>query len=129
MRTYILAFALALCGAAAPAAAQSAAGEWNAVMNTPGGTREFKVILKVNGDSLSGTVMRSAGNVPLRGTVKGDAVNFSYTIDYGGNPLELTVSAKLTGDAIKGSIDLTNGVQEEFSMTRVSPAAKAPPAG
>lgn len=123
MRTLLLCFALAVFAAVPAASAQSVAGEWNASMNTPGGTREFKVILQVKGDSLSGTVKRTSGDVPLTGTIKGDDVTFSYSIDYGGNPLTLTVTAKVTGDAMKGSIDLGGGGQEAFSATR----ATAPP--
>jgi hypothetical protein len=118
MRILALAFALATFVAGTPAAAQSAAGEWNAQMNTPGGTREFKVVIQVKGDSLSGTVKRPAGDVPLSGSVKGDVVTFAYTIEYGGNPLVLTVTAKLAGDSMKGSIDFGGNAQEEFSATR-----------
>jgi len=124
MRTLILALSLAALAAVPSAAAQSVAGEWNATMNTPGGTREFKVIFVVKGDSLSGTVKRATGDVPLRGTIKGNAVNFSYTIEYGGNPLELTVAATLNGDSMAGSIDLGGNAQEAFSAKR---AAAAPP--
>jgi len=118
MRMLALAFALCTFVAVTPAAAQSAAGEWNAQMNTPGGVREFKVLIQVTGDSLSGTVKRPAGDVPLSGRIKGDQVTFAYTIDYGGNALVLTVTATLAGDAMKGSIDFGGNAQESFSATR-----------
>ena len=125
MRTLLLCLALAVVAAVPSASAQSVAGEWNASMNTPGGTREFKIIFQVKGDSLSGTVKRASGDVPLSGTIKGDDVTFSYSIAYGGNPLTLTVTAKVTGDSMKGSIDLGGGGQEAFSATR----SAAPPQG
>jgi hypothetical protein len=124
MRSLLLAFAVLALAAVSPAAAQSVAGEWNASMNTPGGPRAFKVILQVAGDSLTGTVKRASGDVPLRGSRKGNDVTFSYTIDYGGNALELTVTATVTGDEMKGSIDLGGNAKEEFSAKR----AGAPPA-
>lgn len=128
MRTLILALAVAVLAAAAPASAQSpvnVAGEWNATMNTPGGPRDFKVVFTQKGDSLGGTVKRATGDVALRGAVKGDAVTFEYTIDYGGNAITLVVSATVAGDAMKGSIDLSGGVSEVFSATRAAaPAAK-----
>lgn len=125
MRTLFLAVALATLAAVPQASAQSVAGEWNASMNTPGGTREFKIIFQVKGDSLSGTVKRASGDVPLSGTIKGNDVTFAYTIEYGGNPLVLTVTATLKGDTMKGSIDLGGGAQEAFSATRAaaSPAS------
>ena len=118
MRILALAFALAMCVVVTPVAAQSVAGEWNAQMNTPGGTREFKVLIQVKGDSLSGTVKRPAGDVPLSGSIKGDAVTFAYTIDYGGNALVLTVTATLKGDDMKGTIDFGGNASEAFSATR-----------
>lgn len=126
MRTLLLCFAVATFVAVPPASAQSVAGEWNASMNTPGGTREFKVILQVQGDSLSGTVKRPSGDVPLRGTIKGNAITFSYSIVYGDNPLTLTVVGTVDGDTMKGSIDLGGGGNEAFTMKKV--AAAPPPA-
>jgi hypothetical protein len=123
MRHLLLSVALAALAAVPQASAQSVAGEWNATMNTPGGTREYKVILQVKGDSLTGTVKRPTGDVALIGTIKGAEVTFSYTIEYGGNPLLLTVTATVTGDAMKGSIDLGGGAQEAWSAKR----AAAPP--
>jgi hypothetical protein len=122
MRQLMLALSLATLAIATPAAAQSVAGEWNAQMNTPGGTREYKVLLQVKGDSLSGTVKRPAGDAPLQGTVKGNMVTFSYTIDYGGNALVLTVTATLDGDTMKGSIDFGGAAQEAWSATRATTA-------
>lgn len=126
MRTLFLAVVLSAFTAVPQAAAQSIAGEWDATMNTPGGTRAFKVVFQVQGDSLSGTVKRPSGDVPLRGSVKGNEVTFAYTIEYGGNPLVLTVTATVAGDTMKGSIDLGGGAQEAFAATR---AAASPPPG
>lgn len=126
MRSLVLAFAVLALAVVSPAAAQTApsvAGEWNASMNTPGGPRAFKVVLQVAGDSLTGTVKRASGDVPLRGSLKGSDVTFTYTIDYGGNALDLTVIATVTGDEMKGSIDLGGNAKEEFTAKR----AAAPP--
>lgn len=129
MRTLLLGLVLAAFAAAPTAAAQTAvnvAGEWNATMNTPGGARNFKVVFVQQGDSLSGTVRRATGDVPLQGKVKGNDVTFQYTIDYGGNALTLVVSATVTGDTMKGSIDL-GGVTEAFTAERAAAAAPAKP--
>lgn len=124
MRTLLLSLAVALFVAVPSAGAQSAtnvAGEWNAAMNTPGGTREFKVIFAQQGDSLSGTVKRSSGDVPLKGRVKGNEVSFEYTIDYGGSAITLVVTATVSGSDMKGTIDLSGGVSEAFNATRAKP--------
>lgn len=124
MRAAFLALALSLLVAApTPAAAQqSIAGEWTAAMETPGGTREFKIIFVQKGDSLSGTVKRPAGDVPLTGSIKGDAVAFAYTIDYNGNSLVLTVHMTLSGNTMKGTVDFGGNGEAEFSATRAAGA-------
>lgn len=106
---------------AASAEAQTAqlVGEWSATYNTPGGPRSFKILFQVQGDSLSGIVKRSDGEVPLRGTIKGDQVNFSYTIAYNNEALALTIVAKVTGDTMAGTVDFAGMAQEEFSAKRV----------
>lgn len=124
MRLVLLSLVAAALFAVPSASAQSAvsvAGEWNASMNTPGGPRAFKILFVQQGDSLSGTVKRATGDVPLKGIVKGSDVTFSYTIDYGGSPITLTVTAAVAGDAMKGSIDLSGGVAEAFSAERAKP--------
>jgi len=126
MKTLLLSLLLGASPLAAPVAAQSIAGEWDATMNTPGGARSFKIIFQVDGQKLSGTVKRQAGDVPLTGTIKDSLVTFSYTVDYNGNPLTLTMTATVKGDAMKGTVDFGGAAQDEFSAKR---ASKPPPAG
>jgi opacity protein-like surface antigen len=107
------------------AAAQGITGEWNASMNTPGGAREFRVLFVQAGEKLTGTVKRPSGDVPLEGSVVGNNVKFAYSINYGGNPLTLTVTTTLAGDAMTGQVDYASQAQEAFSAKRI---VSAPPA-
>ena len=107
-------------------ASDTVAGLWNASMETPGGTSTFQLDLKVRGDTLSGTVKRARGDVPLSGTVKGNVVDFSYTIDYNGNPFTLSVHATVSGDTMTGTVDLGGNGEEPFSAKR-APAEKPAP--
>jgi hypothetical protein len=107
---------------ATPASA-AVAGLWNASMETPGGTSAFQLDLKVSGDTLSGTVKRARGDVALSGTVKGNVVDFSYSIDYNGNPFTLSVHATVSGDTMTGTVDLGGNGEEPFSAKR-APAEK-----
>jgi hypothetical protein len=108
--------------AASSASAQSVAGEWTAAMNTPGGVREFGIVFQVHGDSLSGTVKRAAGDVPLSGKVTGETVTFRYVINYGGSDLPLTVTAVVDGDTMRGVIDFNGVAEDEFWAKRAAPA-------
>ncbi|MBC8087554.1 MAG: hypothetical protein H7Z40_09820 [Phycisphaerae bacterium] len=116
--------AVAQGAAASTPAKQSVAGEWNASYNTPGGARAFRVLLLVDGEKLTGTVKREAGDSPLVGMVKGDSVTFTYAIKYGENTLAMTVAAKVTGDTMNGSVDFAGQAQEAFEAKKIAGPAK-----
>jgi hypothetical protein len=118
LRKCVVAFALSFVAVVA-AAAQSVTGDWDASMNTPGGVRTFRLVLKQDGEKLSGTVKRESGDVPLEGTVVGGNVKFAYSINYGGNPITLTMTAVVAGDEMKGQVDIASQMQDVFSAKRV----------
>lgn len=129
MKTLLL--SAILLGTAVPVAAQapSVAGEWDAQINTPGGVRAFAILFTVSGDTLSGTVKRPAGNVPLSGTIKGNVVRFAYTINYNGNDLTLTITATVTGDSMAGTVDFAGAAEDDFSAKRATPPKPPPSSG
>ena len=98
----------------------SVAGDWDGSFNTPGGARPFKLVLAVDGEKLTGTVKRANGDVPLTGTIKGDVVNFSYTISYGGNDLTLMYSGKVAGDSMSGTVSFGGNAEESWTAKRAA---------
>lgn len=128
MKSMLLAVALTCCALTANAEAQSVAGEWDASMSTPGGVRTFKILFQADGDKLTGTVKRPAGDVSLIGTQKADTVTFTYVITYNDHPLEITIFTIVTGDTMKGTADFGGAGQDEFSAKRAAPP-RAPPPG
>ena len=98
----------------------SVAGEWDAVFNTPGGPRPFKLILKVDGEKLSGTARRPSGDVPVTGTAKGTDISFSYTISYNGNAVTLSYTGKVSGDSMSGTVTFNENAAEEWSAKRAT---------
>lgn len=118
MRTMLLAMLLGAWLRPGAAVAQSIAGVWDASINTPGGVREFKIVFQVDSGKVTGTVKRPAGDVPLTGTITGNALTFSYTIDYNGNALTLTMVATVDGDSMKGTVDFGGAAQDDFAAKR-----------
>ena len=116
----VLAIGLFLPGGAVMAQTSTVAGEWDAAMNTPGGVRNFKIVFKADGEKLTGTVKRSAGDVPLEGTIKGNDVQFAYTINYNGNDLVISMTGKLDGDSIKGTVSFNGAAEDEWSAKRAA---------
>jgi len=106
--------------AGAASAQKSVAGEWDAQFNTPGGPQPLKLILKVDGEKLTGTAKRSRGDVALTGTVKGDEITFAYTIEYNGNAVTLTFTGKIKGDAMGGTVSFNESASDEWSAKRAA---------
>lgn len=113
---------LILVGAGSMSAqTKSVAGEWDAVYNTPGGARSFKLVFSVEGEKITGTAKRSNGDVPLTGTVKGEDISFNYTINYNGNAVTLTFAGKVTGDTMSGTVYFNESASDEWSAKRTPP--------
>ena len=119
----VLAIGFVLVGAGSMSAQKATVdGEWDASMNTPGGPRPFKLVFKVEGEKLAGTAKRQNGDVPVAGTVKGDDISFSYTIDYNGNAVTLSFTGKIKGDAISGTVFFNESASDEWSAKRAAAA-------
>ncbi|HEY2867011.1 MAG TPA: hypothetical protein VGJ02_07960 [Pyrinomonadaceae bacterium] len=104
--------------AASASAQKSVAGEWNATFGTPGGPQPLGLVFKVDGEKLTGTASRSRGDVALAGTIKGDDITFSYTIDYNGNPVTLTFTGKVKGDEMGGTVTFNESATDDWSAKR-----------
>ncbi|MBK9527020.1 MAG: hypothetical protein IPO41_01555 [Acidobacteria bacterium] len=114
--------AIVLVASANSSAQTSVTGEWDGAFETPGGARPFKLVLKVDGEKLTGTAKRASGDVPITGTVKGGNITFSYTISYNGNDLTMSFSGKISGDTMSGSVSF--GSAEETWSAKRAPAEK-----
>jgi hypothetical protein len=121
MKKLLLSLVLSLV-AVTTAAAQNITGEWDASMNTPGGVSAFKIIFKQEGTVLTGTVKRRSSDHPLTGTINGTAIKFAYSIEYGGNPITMAVTATLAGNDMSGDINIASQMNEAFTAKRAVPA-------
>ena len=113
-------FGIGFILAAGASAQTSVSGEWDGSFETPGGARPFKVVLKADGEKLTGTAKRASGDVPITGTIKGDAISFSYTINYSGNDLTLIYSGKISGDTMSGTVSFGGNAEESWTAKRAA---------
>ncbi len=111
------------------ASAQNAAGDWDVVLNTPGGARNFKAVFKVDGDKLTGELKREGssepGGLPIQGKVTGNDIQFSYTVKYQDNDLLITMTGKVDGDSMSGKADFGGFAEDEWSAKRSAGASAA----
>lgn len=81
-------------------------GNWEVSMNTPMGEQKGTLILKVDGNSLSGKVDTAMGSEEFNdGTVSGN--NLEWSIDIS-KPMPMTLNFKATveGDSMTGNVGL-----------------------
>ncbi len=98
-------------------------GQWEINMNTPGGVRTYKAMFVIDGEKLTGEIERSTGNLPLKGSVKGTAIEFSYTVNYQGNPVEITMAGRIDGQNAGGTVSFNGNPSEEWSGRHLGGAA------
>jgi autotransporter translocation and assembly factor TamB len=111
-RLFLLVLGVAL--AVAPVAAQEAAkskavditGSWAMTVETPQGTMVITANFKQDGELLTGTHISEMGEAPLKGTVKGADVEYTLTLDMGGQQMSIVHKAKVDGDTMRGSADI-----------------------
>ena len=109
-----------------------AAGAWDLTMNTPNGPVKFRAMLAVEGETLTGELKREggggAGGLAVKGTAKGAAVEFGYTVKFQDNDLQITMTGTVNGDTVKGTVSFGGFVEDEWSGTRAADAATTAPA-
>lgn len=98
-----LIFAVMLCVTISLAADVS--GTWQITVETSQGTGTPTVILKQDGEKLTGTFnSQILGEVALKGTVKGNAIEFGFEGDTGGQTLKVSYKGTIESPtAMKGT--------------------------
>ena len=109
-RTIMLVLAVAL--AAPPVIAGQAGkvdltGKWTFNVETSAGAGTPTIALKQDGEKLTGHYSGQLGEADLTGSVKGQDVNFKFTVDVQGNNLDCTYSGSAEAkDAMKGKVNI-----------------------
>jgi len=111
-KRFLVLVSTALCAslvvASSLAAAQAAniTGKWVFDVQTDQGSGAPVFTFKQEGEKLTGHYQGTFGEADLTGTVKGNAVNFSFKADAQGTAVEITYKGTIEKDTIKGTLDL-----------------------
>jgi len=76
-------------------------GTYDISIQTPMGAQAGKMVLKAEGDALTGTMQNMMGTDPIQnGKVNGDEFEFMVEAKSPMGPLKITVKGKIEGDTV-----------------------------
>lgn len=111
--------ALALL-AVATAFAADVTGAWTASFDTQVGVQNYTYTFKVDGGKLTGTAKSNLGESAItNGTVNGDDISFVENLNYQDMPFQIAYKGKISGDQIKFTRTVTEGITEDLVAKRV----------
>ena len=93
-------------------------GEWNFNVQTDQGGGTPVITFKQDGEKLTGKYAGQLGNADLTGTVKGNAIHFTFTIDAGGQQAPVTYDGTVEKNTMKGKLDIGGMVSGTFTATK-----------
>lgn len=128
MRTFLIAV---VCGMAltpsAFAQTADATGKWSMTMNSPRGPYTRPLVLKKDGEKLTGTLSGVQGEeLAIAGMQKDTAVSLSFTVETSDGTIPVTMTGTQDGDAMKGTVDFGGRGSGDWSATREVAAAPPP---
>jgi hypothetical protein len=123
MKTLIQNLALAivaslLASASVVAQATNVTGEWTFNVQTDQGGGTPTITFKQDGEKLTGTYAGQLGNSELTGTVKGNAIHFTFSIDVQGQQAPVTYDGTVEKNTMKGKMDIGGMVNGTFTATK-----------
>jgi hypothetical protein len=103
----------------APAMGADISGTWTASFETQLGTQNYTYTFKVAGNKLTGTAKSNLAEGTIEnGTVNGDDVTFVENLNYEGMPLQIQYKGKISGDEIKFTRTVVEGITEDLVAKR-----------
>ena len=93
-------------------------GEWAFTVETDQGGGTPMITFKQDGEKLTGKYAGQLGNADLTGTVKGNAIHFTFTIDVQGQQAPVTYDGTVEKNTMKGKLDIGGMVNGTFTATK-----------
>ena len=93
-------------------------GKWAFNVETSAGAGAPTFTFKQDGEKLSGHYVGTFGEADLAGTVKGNDITFSFTVDAQGTSLKETYTGKVDKDTMKGTLSIEGLGEGTFSAKK-----------
>jgi hypothetical protein len=122
MKSIIRVLSLVVIALLAPAyldaQATNVTGEWAFTVETDQGGGTPIITFKQDGEKLTGKYAGQLGNADLTGTVKGNAIHFTFAIDVQGQQAPVTYDGTVEKNTMKGKLDIGGMVNGTFTATK-----------
>jgi hypothetical protein len=109
----VAAFMLAVLTAGAQTT--NVSGNWKLTFETPNGAANPSLVLKQEGEKLTGTYKGRFGESPLEGPVKGKEIKFTVKVNAQGQEFKLEYAGAVEGDTMKGKVKFGDMGEADFS--------------
>lgn len=100
------------------AQATNVTGEWAFNVQTDQGGGTPTITFKQDGEKLTGKYAGQLGAADLTGTVKGNAIQFTFTLDVQGQQAPVTYDGTVEKNTMKGKMDIGGMVSGTFTATK-----------
>jgi hypothetical protein len=107
-----------LATARVAAQATNVTGEWLFNVTTDQGSGTPTISFKQDGEKITGKYVGQLGSADLTGTVKGTAIQFTFTIDAQGQQAPVSYDGTVDKNTMKGKLDIGGMVNGTFTATK-----------
>jgi hypothetical protein len=118
MRTLAI-VALSIFAGVVSAAPANVAGKWNVTLQLESITGHPVILLKQDGEKLTGTYEGRYGQSELKGSIKEKEIEFSVSIVAEGMQTQGVFAGKVDGDTMSGEVSYEGAGDGTWSATRV----------
>ena len=93
-------------------------GDWTFNVQTDQGGGTPTITFKQDGEKLTGKYIGQLGSADLTGTVKGNDIKFTFTIDVQGQQAPVNYEGTVEKNTMKGKLDIGGMVNGTFTATK-----------
>jgi hypothetical protein len=106
---------LTLAVLTAGAQSTNVSGNWKLTFETPNGAANPSLVLKQDGEKLTGTYKGRFGEAPLEGSVKAKDIKFTVKVNAQGQEFKLEYAGTVEGDTMKGKVKFGDMGEADFT--------------
>jgi hypothetical protein len=100
------------------ASAADVNGNWALTVESPRGTQNPTMALTQKGEEVTGTYKGARGEMPVKGTLKGNDLKLSYTVEMQGQSMTINYEGVVAGDNITGKVVMGQMGEAKFTAVK-----------